>query len=146
MKSEITNLLEIVGLAYRHAGLFVETTTLISKKLADLEEDNAIKDMADALKTQAVVMESEIAVLQRELAKAPNSIRDSKVTKEAAKATLSSDVNTAKEQPQAELGKQDEKRIQDVLTEDDDAASMETSAQAADEQAETEGEEEEEPS
>ena len=146
MKSEIANLLEIVGLAYRHAGLFVETTTVISKKLADFGEDNAVKDMANALKTQATVMESEIAALQRELAKAQNSIRDFEIAEESAKATLSSDVNTAKEQPQAELDEQDEKRIQDVLTEDDTAASMETSAPAADEQAETEGEEEEEPS
>ena len=145
MKSEITNLLEIVGLACRHAGLFVETTTVISKKLADIEKDNAIKALADALKTQATAMESEITVLQRELTKAQNSIRDSEIAKEAANATLSSDINTAKEQPQAKLDKQDEKKVQEILAEDDAAASMETSAPAADEQAETEVEKEEEP-
>ncbi len=145
MKSEITNLLEIVGYACRRAGLFVETTTVISKKLADIEKDNAIKALADALKTQAIVMESEITVLQRELTKAQNSIMDSEIAKEAANATLSSDVNAAKEQPQAELDKQDEKKVQEILTEDDAAAtSMEASAPAADEQAETEVEEEEE--
>ena len=89
-------------------------------------------------------MESEIAKLQTELAKAQNGIRDSDVTKEAANATLSSDVNTAKEQPQAELDKQDEKKVQKILTEDDAAASIETSAPATDEQAEVEGKEEEE--
>ncbi len=143
IKSEITNLLEIVGLAYRHAGLFVETTTVISKKLADLEEDNAVKDLADALKTQASVMESKIVVLQRELKKAQKNTNKPEVAEESANATLSSDVNTAKEQPQAELDRQDEKKVQEILTEDDAAASMETSAPAADEQAETEVEEEE---
>lgn len=144
MKSEITNLVEIVELARRHAELFVETTTVISKKLANLEGDDAIKALADVLKKKAAVLESDFELLQKELAKAQNSIPDSEITEDTVIAMLSSDINAAKEQPQAELDKQGEIIAPEILAKNDTAVSMETSAPAVDEQAETEIEVEEE--
>ena len=145
-KNKITNLLEIVGLASKLVDVVVEVTTAISKKLADFEEDNVIKALADAMKTQASVMESEIAVLQRELKKTQKNANEFEAAEDTAKVSFSSDVNTAKEKMQTEFVEGDEKKVQPILTESNAAPSTGTSAKVADEQTDIGIEEEEPPS
>jgi len=136
MNSDATNLLEIVGLACKHAELFVETTTVISKNVANLDKDNTIKAFANILKVQAVAIESQLAVLRKVLADAQSNANESKVVEDAVKSTLPLEDYTLQTDMQLGAVEQARKKVPTILPKAEGAVSQETGGAVANKQEE----------